>query len=52
MGVNPKLAHLNCHHAMSVANKLSQDILFEEIDIVSLNEPYVSEGSVLGIPNG
>lgn len=33
-------------------NQLAQDIIAEGVDVISLNEPYVFEGSVLGTPDG
>lgn len=43
---------LNCHNAMVSENQLAQDIIAEGVDVISLNEPYVCEGSVLGTPDG
>lgn len=48
MGSNPKFMHLNCHNAMAVAYQLCHDTVIEKVDMVTLNDPYVSEGSALG----
>lgn len=41
-----RFIHLNCHNAMAVENQLAQDVLVEDVDVVSINQPYVCEGSV------
>lgn len=52
MGSNPRFAHINCHDVMAVANLQSYDVMLNAYDIVSLNEPYVSEEKLLGSPVG
>lgn len=47
-----KFIHLNFNNAMVVSNQLSHDTSVKGVDVVSLKEPYVSEGSVLGTRNG
>lgn len=49
MGVNPKFMNLNCYNAIILVDQLSHDILAARLDVVSLNEPYVSEGSARGV---
>lgn len=48
MGSNPKFIHLNFHNVMAGAHQLSHDTVVEEVDVVTLNHPYVSEGSAFG----
>lgn len=52
MGTNPKFMHLYCHNAIVEADQLSHDIRVAWENVVSLNESYVSEGSVRGVPGG
>ncbi|PZO93252.1 MAG: hypothetical protein DI617_08965 [Streptococcus pyogenes] len=47
---NLKLAHINLNHARSANTQLCEDIIAESLDVISVNEPYVFDNKVVGIP--
>lgn len=52
MGSKPKFIHINCHHAIGIANQLTHDACFECVDIIFLNETHARQGSILRTPSG
>lgn len=50
MGTSPKCLHLNVNRSYAV--QFGKTILSLGIDITSLNEQHICEGTIIGRPNG
>lgn len=45
-----RFLHLNLNHAQVASMQLSEDLLNRDIDVASINEPYVYLGKIVGFP--